>query len=158
MGPQKKVFISLPWLHCLPPSNFCLTFSLCHSLSHCHFSSPSLSLRLNGGVSSKSFQRELQAGHGVPEALKWGVDLKCVQLVFFMLQHTWNQKHKQIPLLLFLNSTRELRMHTYILEHYATLKWRLHKKHLQQQKSFGFEHTKFLKAEETLRVSIRNLL
>lgn len=82
-GPQKRVFISPTHAYaCLPPF-LPYFFNLCHSLSHCHTPSPSLSLRLNGGVSSKGCQAELLAGHDVPEALKWGVDLRGVKSVFY---------------------------------------------------------------------------
>lgn len=82
-GPRKGYSSLLP-TPLLPSLHFCLTFfNLCHSLSRCHSPSPSLSLRLNGGVSSKGCQAELLAGHDVPEALKWGVDLRGVKPVFY---------------------------------------------------------------------------
>lgn len=64
--------------------------SLRHPPFQCLFLSPSLSLRLNAEVSSKGCQAELLAGPNVPEALKWGVNLKGV----YPLLYTAAQRYK----------------------------------------------------------------
>lgn len=80
-GPPKEG-IHLCTLASLPPSYFCLTFSI-SVIPYLTAIFPLL-LCLSGWMerSVQKAARELQAGHDVPEALKWGVDLKCVQLVY----------------------------------------------------------------------------